>query len=227
MSAPFDGYSPEGLALLGDLATFDKEQFAARKKDYTHLIANPTKAFVSALLERLQADISPDITGAPKTNGSIAPINNDLRFSPDKSPYKGHLLLRFWEGAPKKFAPTLWVRIAPDELGFATGMGFDTAGLSRFRRRIAGPEGEDFAKMVAALSDLHPIDIAGEGLRRVPKDFPADHPRGTWLKFNKGMQLRWPETAPAGADGYSGDALVDLCAQRLGDCADIHRWLVG
>ncbi len=219
------GFSAEALALLGALSTYDKHRFAAEKQAYTRLIAEPTKAWVSALLPRLQAEISPDITGAPKTNGSIAPINNDLRFSPEKSPYKNHLLLRFWQGSPKHLAPTLWVRLGADEIGFATGVGLDPAGLKRFRARIAGPEGEAFEALVAALSAKHPVDIAGEGLKRVPKPWSEDHPRGRWLKFNRGVQLRWPEPLLVGVDGIDQAALVDLCMARLGDCAAVHRWL--
>ncbi len=222
------GFSADALALLGALGSYDKERFQAEKKAYERLIAKPAKAFVVALLPRLQAEISPDITGAPKTNGSIAPINNDLRFSPDKSPYKDHLLFRFWQGPNKKLAPTLWVRVSATDLGFATGVGFDKDGLSRFRARVAGPEGAEFDAAVAALSAKHPVQIAGEGLKRVPKEFPADHPRGRWLKHNKGLQLRWPEpVALDGEGGLDGDALVALCTARLRDCAEVHRWLVG
>ncbi|MFT4628224.1 MAG: hypothetical protein ACI8PZ_006919 [Myxococcota bacterium] len=219
----FTGFSAEGLQLLASLDGFDKEQFTANKKAYTRLVATPAKAFVSALLPRLQAAIGPDITGAPKTNGSIAPINNDLRFSPDKSPYKDHLLFRFWEGSEKKLAPTLWVRLSATQLGFATGVGFDPAGLARFRARVGGPDGESWVAAVDALTKDHSAELAGPALKRVPKPWPADHPRAEWLTLNKGLQLRWPEPLPADLDG---PGLVDLCTARLTECSAVHRWLV-
>ena len=64
-------------------------------------------------LGELPRSHSPDIEAQPKNNGSTAPINNDLGFSPDASPYKDHIMLRFWEGTPKKTAPMLMVRISP------------------------------------------------------------------------------------------------------------------
>jgi len=219
----FAGFSVEGLQLLASLAAFDKEQFTANKNATTRLVATPAKDFVRALLPQLQACIGPDITGAPKTNGSIAPINNDLRFSPDKSPYKDHLLFRFWEGPEKKIAPTLWVRLSATELGFATGVAFDAAALARFRTRVGGAEGEAWVAAVASLAHAHSAELAGSSLKRVPRPWAADHPRAEWLKLDKGLQLRWPEPLPA---SLTGPGLVDLCAARLTACADAHRWLV-
>ena len=43
--------------------------------------------------QSLAATISPRIVAQPKANGSISPINNDVRFARDKAPYKNHLLL--------------------------------------------------------------------------------------------------------------------------------------
>ena len=69
--------------------------------------------------------ISPRIVAIPRTNGSIGPINNDVRFAKNRSAYKDHLLFRFWElassGSDKKTAATLFVRLGSDSVGFATG----------------------------------------------------------------------------------------------------------
>lgn len=91
----FAGFTPEGLQFLQDLGQADKAWFDEHRQTYADAVVAPTKAFVVALGERLDAEVSPMSVYQPKANGSIAPINNDLRFSPDKSPYKDHLLLRF------------------------------------------------------------------------------------------------------------------------------------
>ena len=117
----FEGFDADAIDFLKKLGGEQADWFKARKKDYQRLIVAPSKAFVTDLGAELQSRVSAGIVAEPKTNGSIAPINNDLRFSPDKSPYKDHLLLKFWEGANKKTAPTLYVRIAPSGIGFATG----------------------------------------------------------------------------------------------------------
>ena len=65
-----------------------------------------------------------------------APINNDLRFSPDKSPYKDHLLLRFWEGADKTGKP-----LADALAKLGKGREFDIAGSCY--KKVPKPYAED------------------------------------------------------------------------------------
>ena len=94
----FSGFPVEGLAFLTDLGSGrDKAWFDERRKRYDTDVVGPAKAFVAAMGDALGERFGAEITAIPRTNGSIAPINNDLRFSPDRTPYKDHLLFRFWE----------------------------------------------------------------------------------------------------------------------------------
>mgnify|MGYP001281389322 CR=1 FL=1 len=95
----FQGYSPDGLRLLSEIGAHDGAWFDRHRDRYQAEIVVPTKQLVNALGDALARDLSPDIVAQPRTNGSIAPINNDVRFARDKPPYKDHVLLRFWEGA--------------------------------------------------------------------------------------------------------------------------------
>ncbi len=221
----FGGYSTEGLAFLTQLGESNKDWFTANKAAYDDLVAQPTKALVSALGERLAEEISPTIVAQPKTNGSIAPINNDLRFSPDKSPYKDHLLLRFWDPGPvgldKKVAPTLFVRVSEDEIGFAAGAAITST--DRWRSTIDGAQGEALADALKALGKGRQLDVAGAELKNVPKPYDAEHPRADLLKHKRGFQARWPEPTPASIQKAS---FVDWCLRRLRDCGEVHHWLV-
>ena len=131
MPPEFTGFSKEALDFIAELPSRDKEWLAANRKLYENAVMEPAKAFAAALGERLQRDISPAIVSQPKFNGSISPINRDVRFSPDKTPYKDHLMFRWWEGANKKLAPTLMVRMSSTGTGFAAGATFES--LDRWR----------------------------------------------------------------------------------------------
>lgn len=217
----FDGFSEESINFLGQLGAADKTWFDEHRKEYSRLVADPAKAFVLAMGERLTTEIAPTIQAVPKTNGSIAPINNDLRFSPDKSPYKDHLMFRFWDGPVKKVAPTLFVRMAPKYTGFATGAAL--ADLDRWRGHIDDPAtGEPLAKALAKLGKGRSLDIAGQEYKKVPKPYDADHPRADLLR-HKGFQARWTEPNPASLGSAS---YVDWCMKRLVACRDVHHWLV-
>lgn len=215
----FQGFPQKGLELLGQLPTFSKEEFGAAKSRYQAQISDPSKGFVDALGGLLQGTISPAIEFAAKTNGSIGPINNDLRFNPDGSRYKDHVLFRFWEGEPKKVAPNLYVRLTPTEVGFASGVAF--ADVSAWREAVAD-RGDALADALGALVDGADATVVGQELKRVPAPYPADHPQADLLR-HKWLQVRWSTPHPASIHdaGFAG-----FCADELGRARDVHRWLV-
>lgn len=221
MAHHFEGFPPEGLQFLTTLGTEDKTWLEANRSTYDQQVVAPTKAFVTTLGQGLAGGMAPAVVALPKTNGSIAPINNDLRFNPDRNPYKDHLLLRFWEGPDKKTAPTLFVRLSAHSVGFATGAALPN--LDRWRALIDDDTtGAPLAAALAALAEGRHLDVAGQGYRRVPKPYPADHPRAELLR-HKSFQARWSEPTPP---SVTTPAFVDHCLERLEVCADIHHWLV-
>lgn len=218
-SQGFDGYPKEAIGFLRDLPTRSPDWFKAHKSEYQELVVAPTKALVIALGDAL-GDELPDLVAQPKTNGSIAPINNDLRFAPDKPPYKDHVMLRFWEGAPKKTAPTLFVRLAPDGVGFASGV--MPADVKAWRSMIDSPGGAAVAREVDALAEARDADVVGGELKRVPKPYADDHPRAELLRHRM-LQVRWIEPLPASVN--SGE-FADWCLQQLEPAIPLHRALV-
>ncbi len=215
----FAGFSDEALTFLADLPTRDPDWFKANKKDYQRLVADPTKELVVAIGDALAPSV-PELVAEPKTNGSIAPINNDLRFSPDKAPYKDHIMLRFWEGSPKKTAPTLFVRMTSTECGFASGV--IPADVDTWRSAIDGDQGAVIAEEIEKLVKAKKAEVAGQELKRVPAPYDADHPRADLLR-HKMLQVRWLEPLPA---SVSKPAFADWCAKRLEAAVPLHRALV-
>ena len=216
----FSGFPREGLEFLTTLGAKDKAWFDDNRATYERAVVAPTKAFVVALGERIADEIAPGIVAQPKTNGSIAPINNDLRFSPDRPPYKDHLLLKFWEGDNKKSAPTLWVRISESDVGFASGAPFPS--VDRWRELVADDTtGAELDNILTKLGKGRKLDVAGQEYKKVPKPFDEDHPRADLLRHKHALQARWSEPTPASVTKAS---FVDWCVRRLGACTDLHRW---
>lgn len=220
--AGFGGFPAEGLAFLDELGRQDKPWFDANRGTYNEHVVAPTKAFVVAVGEQLADGFAPGIAALPKTNGSIAPINNDLRFSPDKSPYKDHLMLRFWEGPDKKTAPTLMLRIRGEDIGYAIAVAIPS--VERWRALIDDDKtGAELARALNALGKGRSLDIAGQDYKKVPKPFAEDHPRADLLRHKGGFQARWIEPTPK---SIGTAKFVDHCMKRLERCADVHRWMV-
>jgi len=219
----FRGFMTAGLEFLRDLPNHDKEWFDANRDTYQAEVADPAKAFVEPVAEALRAEVSAGIEGVPRVNGSISPINNDVRFSADQTPYKNHLLFKWWEGPDKKLAPTLWVRLSSTEVGFATGIMLAPTSLPRWRELVAAEEpGADLAYAIDALRSATRADVVGADYKLVPKPYPADHPRAELLR-HKWLQIRWIARTP---EDVSSPRFVEWCVGRLAAAGDVHRWLV-
>jgi uncharacterized protein (DUF2461 family) len=219
----FTGFPSAGLALLTRLPELDPAGFAAVRTAWNTHLLEPARQFVTDLGAVLAERISPGLVADPRVNGSIAPINRDLRFDPHGPRYKDHLLFRWWEaGGPKKTAPTLFVRLDPTRIGFASGIAFPTP--DRWRATTGDAAA---ARVLARLidrirRDMPDVEIAGADLKRVPAPYPADHPGADLLRHKTMFQLRWTEPLPADA---SPPALVEHCATRLARLTDLHHWL--
>lgn len=221
--ASFTGFPTEALPLLRALPDFDRDTYAARKPEVKRALQDPAKAFVEAMVPALQAAVSPGLTGEPKINRSISPLNNDLRFAPPGSPlYKDHLLLWFWEGPAKKGAPTIGVRIHPDGVGFAGGLAFDKAQLQRWRDLVVSDRSDEVAAAVAAPRRTRDAGMFGEPLKRVPRPYDADHPHAELLK-HKVLQIHYQEPVPA---SITRKTFAGWCAARCAVFAPLHRLLV-
>ncbi len=216
----FTGFPRTGLDFLTTLGAKNKVWFDENRSTYDIDVVPHAKAFVVELGELLGDRVSGGIEYAPKTNGSIAPINNDLRFSPDASPYKDHLLFKFWEGPNKKTAPLLYVRLSPlDGVGFASGI--NIADLDRWRTAI-DQYGDPLAASLEALVSDTNAEVVGQGLKKVPKPYSEDHRHGDLLR-HKGFQVRWVKKIPA---SVTKPAFADWCASELERAHTVHHWLV-
>ena len=98
----FNGFTKETFRFFRDLENNNtKEWFQENRTLYEKNVMEPAQEYVMEMGERLKS-ISPKIVAIPKTDKSIFRIYRDVRFSKDKTPYKTHLGIFFWEGPRKK-----------------------------------------------------------------------------------------------------------------------------
>src|SRR6202171_2246446 len=115
-----------------------KAFFEANRQVYEEQVRQP----MEAILAEIERDLGPDL------EVKIFRLNRDLRFSPDKRPYKEHL------GAYLSSAQAggVYLQVSNDGLYVAIGsheMAPDQ--LTRFRDAVAAKEGEKLVRIVAAL----------------------------------------------------------------------------
>src|SRR5256885_17056044 len=174
----FAGWSKPALQFFHGLKRDNsKAYFEAHRQVYEEQVREP----MEALLTEIKRDLGPDI------ELKIFRLNRDLRFSPDKRPYKEHLGAFFMSSAR---ANGVYLQISHDGLYIAVGcheMAPDQ--LTRFRDAVAATAGSKLARIVAALLE-DGYQVGEPHFKRVPAGYPADHPRADLLRRNGLMASR-------------------------------------
>jgi uncharacterized protein (TIGR02453 family) len=228
-AAGFAGFRPAAFRFLRDLARNNaKAWFEAHRDVYERDVREPMRRLVETLDAEL-ASIAPEIVGDPKR--SMFRIHRDVRFSRNKSPYKtnagawfyhrdaGRKVGRDGEGGGAGFyfhidattcfvAGGLWMPARPALLCVREAIAAQPTALARltrapgFRRRFVDGLRED------------------PKLRRVPRDFPPDHPAAEWLKLQS-------FTAAASIEPrvVTSPRLVDRLCRDAELLAPLVRWL--
>jgi uncharacterized protein (TIGR02453 family) len=224
LTTSFLGFSPELLTFLANLtANNSREWFQAHRAEYEELLLDPARAFVLAMGDAL-ASLDADIHAEPRIHGSILAITRDTRFSADKTPYKTHLDLWFWQGSgPSRERPGYFLRLAQQSLILGAGMhAFSVEGrLERYRQAVLDPIlGAQLEHVAQA---IQPTVVQGCTYARVPRGLPTDHPRADWLRHSGLFAERTLDPVPH--DVFSPRA-VDLCRETFQQLAPLQRWLV-
>lgn len=184
----FRGFPKEATAFFVGLeADNSKAYWEAHKEVYLAAVRGPMELLITSVEKKYQPF-------------KIYRPYRDVRFSKNKSPYKTQT--GAWSEGPE--GGGWYVQLGASGLMVAAGyylMQRDQ--IARYREAVAGDAGASLAREVRKLESAG-ITIFGGGeapLKRVPKEYPTDHPRGELLKL-KGLvamrefgEPRWLRTA--------------------------------
>jgi uncharacterized protein (TIGR02453 family) len=179
MANSFQGFPKEMFTFLEQLANNNnREWFNANKTRYKSEVVAPVMEFIDAIRPGL-SDISPYYVADSRPHGgSMFRIYKDTRFSRDKRPYKEHVGCQFRHSAGKDaHAPGFYVHLSPNEVFFGAGIWRPPNPiLDKVRTAIV----EKPTKWATVINDKaiqkHFGGITGDGLKRPPRGYPADHP---------------------------------------------------
>lgn len=199
----FRGWPAEALEFFEGLrADNSKVYWHANKPVYESAVREP----MLALLDDLADEFG---------QGRIFRPNRDVRFSPDKSPYKTHMGATLAGGG--------YVQLSSD--GLAAGCGYwqmATDQLARFRAAVDddGPGG-DLTSMLAALARRGVAATSIGELKTAPRGYAKDHPRVELLR-RKGLATwqAWPVAPWLGTARARDRVVAFLRASR-----PVHDWL--
>lgn len=210
-------------AFLLDLAmNNDTGWFKAHRGEYEEYILKPSRAFVAALGERL-SPVVPGIIADPAINRSLFRINRDTRFSRDKSPYKTHLSMWFWEGTgPRMECSGFYFHLEPDRLMLAAGIHrFRTPVLGAYREAVVHPRRGESLTQAVSLVESRGFTVGGESYKRMPRGYDPGHKNARFLLFD-GLYAFEEMELPR--EFLTAD-FVDFCAERFILMEPVHQWL--
>jgi len=176
MTNGFNGFPPETLIFLRQLKrNNNREWFLAHKDIYELKVKAPMTDLVLALGDALQP-LAPELIVDPKR--AIYRIYRDLRFSPDKRPYKTHISAIFIpQVIPKKTGACLYFHIEPAEIVVAGGVYMPDAPTLRILRQHIADHWEELAAITLQRNFKRLFGkLQGDRLIRPPSGYSADHP---------------------------------------------------
>lgn len=185
MKSSFPGFPPEALEFLRDLKlNNNRDWFQPRKPIYEERVRGPMLDLVAALGDEI-AEFAPEMLTDPKK--AVYRIYRDVRFSPDKSPYKTHIAAVFSPRSLEKHAGAgLYFHISVDEV--LVGGGIYAPGskeLLAVRTHLAAHATEFNAILRERRFRTLFREMTGEKLKRVPKGFSADDPAAEYLVYKQ------------------------------------------
>lgn len=222
---PFRGFSRETTAFLSELKMNNsREWFERHRGDYEKYVLNPARSLVITLGSRLR-ERRPEIIAVPRINRSIFRLNRDTRFSADKTPYKTHLALWFWEGRkPRMENPGFYLHLEPGRLMLGSGIyRFPKALLEPYRRAVHRTRsGEELERIASRIEAREGYTLGGLGYKRVPPGYDPGHARAGLLRHT-GLFAGTESDLP---DELYGEEFVPLCLTRFRPLEELHRWLL-
>jgi uncharacterized protein (TIGR02453 family) len=208
-------FTPALFDFLCELALHnDREWFGRNKDRYVRDVRDPMLAFITDLAPVLKR-IAPRLVADPRpVGGSLFRVQRDTRFSGDKTPYKTNVAAHFRHEAGRDLsAPAFYLSLEPDEVVVGGGTWHPETDALRMIRRSIFEQGGSWKRALGTPA-MKRLTWWGESLKRVPRDFPVDHPL---------VDLLRRKDFAAGVELAEKDALSPGFMDR---CAEVYRGLL-
>ena len=212
----FRGFDKDAIAFLHELTIeMNRDWFEANKDRYKRVWVEPLTELLEEVGKKLAKAYAP-----VKLTPHVFRIYRDTRFSRDKAPYKTHVagVLR---AGPVGSGMYFHVETGEEWVG-AGRYYFEGDELLRWRKKVAGDKtGKEIAGIVARLRKQG-YEVGGhDDYKRVPRPYPADHPRAEFLRM-KGLTAAFP-AMPRGM--LHRAELVDWIVKHSKAVAPMVKWL--
>ena len=205
----FEGFGPDVPEWFRGLeADNSREYFTARREFFEQSIRGQMEALLTELSEKFGGEVK------------MFRQNRDIRFSPDKSPYKINTygVIHGSEIA----AHGLYASISAQ--GLVAGSGYHVMArdqLERYREAIADDaHGPELSNLISGVHKAG-LEVWGEGLATAPRGYPKDHERIELLR-RKSLSLGATLDADRGISRADG---LKFVTKTWRAAAPVTSWL--
>ena len=198
-----------------------REWFEENRARYESDVREPMLTFIADFAPRLKKISSKFLADPRPLGGSMFRIYRDVRFSPDKRPYKTHVSARFSHVMGRDVhAPGFYLHLEPGSVFFGAGIWHpEPSTLNRIRDFIVlNPRQWKKSVDDPAFSKLWALK--GDALSRPPKGYDPAHPMIHHLKRKDFIAI----ASLSEADALS-PSFIDRFAEVCGAASPLMRFL--
>jgi uncharacterized protein (TIGR02453 family) len=204
-------FQAEALKFLKSLKRNNRrEWFEPRKPEFERQLRQPMLAVIERINQRMQDFAPAHLKPAQKC---MMRIYRDIRFSPDKRPYKGHVAA-WWarEGLEKTTGGGFYFHVGPEEVVIAAGVYMPEREQLRAIREYLLEHHAEVRKLLNAPKLKNVMDVwSCNPLTRAPKGFPQEHPAMDLLVCRQwGVEAKLPSSAALKKD-FAEEVIRRFC----------------
>ncbi|MDD6210611.1 MAG: DUF2461 domain-containing protein [Bacteroidales bacterium] len=171
------------LSFLKKLAANNKREWMLAHKDEFEAARAEFYELVQQMIDRLSL-IDKSLVGVGYKE-CVFRIHRDIRFSPDKRPYKEYFSAYIVRGGRKSERAGYYIHIQPDsESLIGGGIHMPTTDLLKYIRKEIAVNGDELTAILEnpEYKSVY-SDLEGEKLKRAPKEYAITHPYIELLKL--------------------------------------------
>jgi uncharacterized protein (TIGR02453 family) len=166
-------YTPELFQFLKQIKRNNRrEWFLKNRERYEELVRQPSLRLIVDLGFRLKSISSWIVVDAKPNGGSLMRVYRDIRFSPDKTPYKTHVGMNFPHAGSTEdiHGPGFYLHLDPGASFLAAGAWHpERRSLAKIRDAISW-KADEWKKAKRG------VELGGDTLKRPPRGYCDDHP---------------------------------------------------
>lgn len=169
-------------------ANNNREWFAKNK----HLYENAKSdlfTFIAPLIKEFSA-IDPSFSADTAPNKCLLRIYRDIRFSPNKAPYKKNYGIAFDVKGYGPTTPSYYLHLEPGNCFFGAGFWMPESKVLKSIREELDYSGEEFLTIISDKTYRAVFSLSTEDtLKKAPKGYEIDHPMIDYLKLKSFISI--------------------------------------